>query len=90
MQHGPFKTERQVILLLDVIEAVKNQVFMHHHRISIYRPIIHSFVREGLARRDIMARCMGRDHAFDAALRAGALDIVDPKKMAIEAKRKET
>lgn len=67
---------RNSILLLDVIEAVKGQVFMHNHRVSIYRPIIHSFVREGLKRQAIMARCMGRDPAFDDALRAGPQDII--------------
>lgn len=59
---------RNSVLLLDIIEAVKGQVFMHNHRVSIYRPIIRSFIREGLEKRAIMARCMGRDPAFDAAL----------------------
>lgn len=62
-------TNRQVVLLLDVIEAVKGQVYMHNHRVSIYRPIIRSFIREGLEKRIIEMRCMGRDPAFDDALK---------------------
>lgn len=67
---------RGVILLLDVITAVEKQVWHHNHRRDIYRPIIDAFVREGLERRIIMTRCMGRDHAFDEALRAGPQDII--------------
>lgn len=70
------REDRMVILLLDVIAAVRQQVFMHNHRVSIYRPIIHSFHREGLDRVAIKARCMGRDPAFDDALRAGPQDII--------------
>lgn len=71
-------TNRQVILLLDVIEAVKGQVFMHNHRVSIYRPIIRSFIREGLEKQAIMARCMGRDPAFDDALKVEPSSPVRP------------
>lgn len=71
-------TNRQVILLLDVIEAIKGQVFMHNHRVSIYRPIIRSFIREGMEKRAIMARCMGRDPAFDAALSGDLSSPVRP------------
>lgn len=76
MKPEAFKIDRQVVLLLDVISAARQQVFMHNHRISIYRPIIHSFVREGLDRTTIRARCMGHDPAFDDALRAGPQDII--------------
>ena len=68
--------DRQVSVLLAVISSVQRQVFMHNHRISIYRPIIDAFSRAGLGRNTIKNRCMGHDPAFDDALRAGPQDII--------------